>query len=147
MEKLNVKTWNEKFKLFCVANGLRYQDVAKIIDHSPITVSYWWRGVIKPREDTQKLLAEKLGLDIRIFDENADFNFLGDTRKLKWNNKFKAFCMSKGWTLQDVSDKTGFAKATITLWYQGNRRPKHDNILVLVDKLGIELCVFYEEDE
>lgn len=139
--------WNEKFKFFCVANGWKYTDVAKMTGFEPSTISGWWRGMSKPREASQEILAHTLGLNIRIFDEDNDFDIFKGTRKLKWNNKFKAFCILNGWTLQDVSKKTAFAPATISLWYQGKRRPSYESQLILADKLGLSIELFYEEDK
>ena len=139
--------WNEKFKVFCVAKGLKYKEVAELTGFAVGTVSNWWQGSMKPGKEAQKLLAEKLGLSLDIFEDGEINVYSLFTTDMKWNNKFKAYCWAKRWSLEDVSKLTGFSTLTISSWFTGARRPSDKRKLILVEKLGIELSIFYEEYE
>lgn len=69
-------------------------------------------------------------------------------------SKFKLFCMSKGYTAQDVSDlvmeKTGkvISKSTVYAYFQGQRFPTKKNMDLFVKVLGREvLNCFYGKGE
>lgn len=66
-------------------------------------------------------------------------------------NRFRIFCMSRGYTAQGVSEavkaKTGrdIAKSTIYAYFQGQRFPTKKNMELLVETFGVEvLDCFYK---
>jgi len=139
--------WNEKFKTFCFANGWTQQEVAEMVGAGIVTVRHWYQGTRPISDNFRKVLVEKLGLDLKLLEDGEIDIYSIFTKDMKWHNKLKAYCHAKGWTFDQVAEMTGYSPLTISCWFRGDRRPSDKSKLVLVEKLGVDISIFYEEFE
>ena len=138
--------WNEKLRAYCVAKGLKSKQVEKLTGYTHATVRNWWQGSAKPSDEAKAVLIEKLGLSSDVF-EDGELSPSFFKKDMSWNRKFKAYCSLNGWTTEDVAKITGFARITVSYWFRGKNRPSYTNQKVLCEKLGLDISIFYEEDE
>ncbi len=139
--------WNEKFKTFCFAKGWTQQDIVEMTGISIVTVRHWYQGTRPISQKHRLILKEKIGLNLSILEDGEIDIYSLFSKDMKWNNKLKAYCYAKGWNFDEVAKMTGFAPMTISHWFAGNKRPSDKTKLLLVEKLGIDISIFYEEFE
>lgn len=138
--------WSEKFRAYCVAKGLNSKQVSELTGFTANTVRCWWQSSRKPSKKSQAILIEKLGLSSDVFEDGElRSNFF--KKDIPWNRKLKAYCSLNGWTTEDVAKITGVARITVSFWFRGESRPSYTNQKVLCEKLGLDISIFYEEDE
>lgn len=52
--------------------------------------------------------------------------------------------MARGWTQEQLAERTGFARETISEWENGNHSPLLDHLILLTDALGVPLRRLFE---
>ena len=139
--------WNEKFKTFCYAKGWTQRDIAKMTGVGIVTVRHWYQGTRPVSKKHRLILAEKLDLDLDILEDGEISIYTLFKKNMKWHDKLKAYCYAKGWSFDEVAEMTGFSPITISVWFRGDRRPSDKSKIVLSEKLGVDLSIFYEEFE
>lgn len=75
-DKKDLPIYAIKLKRFRLSKGLSQKDFADIVGVSEISVSFYERGVRRPKDKTMQIMAEKTGLDIYEVFFNEELEIL-----------------------------------------------------------------------
>lgn len=60
--------------------------------------------------------------------------------------KFQEICNERGTTPYQVSNATGVATSTLTMWKQGKYTPKIDKVKAIAEHFGVPISYFLESE-